>query len=266
MTIKPSRRSVVAGAAWTVPAITIASATPAYAATADCLTPENPVEWQTVNLTVYSRVRTHATVLGFIHNRTDGMSKVDFTFLIPSRVLAGAMVPAQPISYVSTLTEAGTSAAYTGSAGIGARKVLSGFVNTSYNYGGGLTPASNPIRMDLNPQGVDFPSSGQLQTAFTGAMPVLTAGAPGNYTISFNTIPEPVEGNASTWNGSQTVELNNTSIGTTTARVHSIIPTTIPTNKSFGGTGLMDNDWQTEAPPGSAQSLTIATYEVVEAC
>lgn len=246
MTLNINRRRVVAGAAWSVPAITVATAAPAFAAT---LTPTNPVEYQTLNVTVYSRVRTLVTTP--VTNRTDGATKVDYTFIVPSRILAGASTAAQPIVYTSQLSAAATSSSYSS----GARTVESGYVDTTYNFGGGaLTGGSTvaPARMTLNPGNVAFPSSGRLSTRFTGTMPVLTASAtPGTYAITFqNPAYEPVESDASTWNGTQTVVTNIFNIRAT-ARVHSMIPTTVPST---------NNDWGTGGQP---QTLAIGTFQVV---
>ncbi|MGN0064588.1 MAG: hypothetical protein ACI379_10135 [Nocardioides sp.] len=248
--LHPTRRTVVRTAAWAVPAVSLVSAAPAFAATPTmCLTSANPVIWQDITLTRYTRVRTLVT--SPITNRTDGITKVDFTFRLPQYVLAGATVPAQPISYVSTLGLAATNAAYDGQFGIGGRTVVSGTMNTTYDFGGGLTPASTPIPMTLNPGNVAIVRGTRIATTFTGTMPALTASTSlGVRTINFAIPPEPVESDASTWPGTQVVRL---SVGSNTnARVHSTTPTTVTAN-----------DW---VPTGTVQSLNIATYEVVPAC
>lgn len=250
MTNNPSRRAVVAGALWTAPAVAVVGAAPAYAASPGCMTPQNPVEWQTINLTVYSRVRTYAKV-GLIENRTDAMSRVVFTFTLPKFIRAGATVATQSIAYTSTLSTAATASAYSA----GGRTVQSGWVDTSYNFGGGLTPASTPMRMSLNPGNIAIPSSGQLVTTFTGTMPQLTASTtPGTYAIVFNNPPEPVVGQASTWNGSQSVKTNIFG-AVATAQVNSMVPSLIPAG--------LPNDWGTG---GQSQSTTIATYKVIAGC
>lgn len=258
MTINASRRTVVAGAAWAVPAVTIAAAAPAYAASCN-LTSDNPVIWQDLTVTVYARVRTRAVALGTIVNYTDSMSKIDYTFRVPQYVLAGATVAPQPISYTSALSTEGTSAAYTGSSGIGGREVLSGVVNTSYNFGGGATGAF-PATMNLTGP-VNIPSSGQLVTQFAGNMPSLTATTPGVYDISFvDPVPlTPTQGTgaadiASYSSGEQLVRTSNAFVGNVPARVHSLIPTTIPATPS--------NDW---GVAGQSQSLTFGTFTVVSA-
>ncbi len=247
--VTPDRRTVIRTAAWAVPAVTLATTAPAFATTPPaCMTAANPVTWQTFSLTIYSRVRTLVT--SPITNRTDGVSRVVYSFTVPQFVRAGSTVAAQPLSYTSTLSTADTSSAYSA----GGRTVQSGYVNVGFNYGAGLSATSSSVRMDLNPGNVTMPSSGQLTTTFTGTMPALTAQAPGTYQLAFAVPPEPVESNAATWNGEQKVKSNIFGI-VATARVHSMTPTVIPADKP--------NDWGTA---GQSQSLIIANYTVVPSC
>lgn len=262
--LHPTRRTVVRTAAWTVPAVTIATAAPAFAASPpSCLTAAEPVIWQTITVTVYTRTRTHASVSG-ITNRTDGVSKLVHTYKLPQFVRAGASVPAQAITGTSTLGQADAKAAYDA----GGRSITSGWIDTNYNWGGGLvaTPTTQTVRMTLTNGGVAIPTNAQLVTSFAGTLPAFTAGTvPGQYAVSFvNPASEPSESNNSTWNGSQTAKSSFFGISAT-ARVHSMIPPTVPTSRlpNHDSPPLATNEWGTQ---GQAQSLVIGTYKVLPAC
>jgi hypothetical protein len=244
MTIQPSRRTVVAGAAWTLPAVTIAAAAPAYAASSN-----TPIIYapEPLQFTRYTDVATWAnTILGV--RRTNSVSRVNFTVpQIPIEVLAGTTVPALSISYTSTLGPAATAAAYSA----GGRTIASGSMTSVVNTG----VANVTANMTLSPGNVAIPnaSGSQLVTNFVGTIPSWTAPTtPGVYSISFvnPAPPAPVntwDGNTPAATGSQVV---NAILGqTVNNRVHSYTPTTITTPNEFGASG--------------AQSLVIATYTVV---
>lgn len=260
--LHPTRRTIVRTAAWSVPAVTIATAAPAFAASPpSCMTAAEPVIWQNITVTVYTRTRTFASIAG-VTNRTDGVSKLSYTFKVPQFVRAGAAVLAQAASSTSTLGQADAKAAYDA----GGRSIVKGWVDTNFAWGAGLMPSTQTVRMTLKPTGITIPTNSQLVTSFVGTLPAFTAGTvPGEYVMSFvNPTFEPVEGNGATWNGSQTAKSNFFGIEGT-ASVHSMIPPIVPTSRlpNFDSPLLPTNEWGTQ---GQAQSLIIGTYKVLPAC
>lgn len=254
MTIQPSRRTVVAGAAWTLPAVTIAAAAPAYAASSNTPIIYAPGPLQ---FTRYTDVSTWAsTILG--DRRTNSVSRVNFTVpQIPIEVLAGATIPALALSYQSTLGLESTNAAYSA----GGRTIASGSMTSVLNTGGGNVT----VTMTLSPGNVTIPNNGssgqtRLVTNFVGTIPSWTAPTtPGTYAISFVNPAPPATPN--TWNGTTPAQngsqVVNAILGqTVNNRVHSYTPTTV----TGSGQGWGTNEWGTG---GQAQSLVIATYEVV---
>lgn len=162
----PSRRAVIRTAAWSVPAVTVASAAPAFAAS-----PVTPT-YQTV--TTDPLPFNASGVTGSM-----GTWTVVLTAEVPDNLPVGTIVAPLALTAVVTIPDA----ARAGIAGLGVTTV-SGSATAPYVVGG----QAGPLTATLAIPELTVPAAGDFVITTTGNSATFTAGTAGTFTMELQDI------------------------------------------------------------------------------